>query len=406
MNSPAGPWMAASRETPLVRRGPLLVSSFVAALGGAAIPAVTLPPLWRMWQLHAMVFGLLALIETVAVVALWSRPTRRAVLFGAASAGAWVVVWLAGRGLGKLGDPDPWQPADAVFGATDYLAAGLQAVAALGLLIAATGDPRPPSLAKWIASWIVGFPLLIGTLVVSAAGVTAASDGFTGTGVPGDAVIASALPAGQTSTVEYCRPQGVPLPMDLHMPARREAQAPVVLSVHGGEFVLGGRKATGPGAWLAKTDGTLFGQLTARGFVVASIDYRLAPAAPWPAQLTDAKCAVRFLKAHAGALGIDPARISAWGGSLAALVGTAPGFDEGQYLGQSSSVKSVVVTSGIADYTRLDGADRLTRALVHIGLGAEARRAASPATYAAAATTPVLNLHGAGIDSALEFLGS
>ncbi|WP_091297271.1 alpha/beta hydrolase [Amycolatopsis xylanica] len=384
VNSPAGPWMPTSRETPLLRRGPLLVSSFVAGLGGAAIPAVTLPPLWRMWQLHAMVFGLLALIETVAMIVLWSRPTRRAVLFGAASAGAWVMVWLAGRGLGKLGDPDPWQPADAVFGATDYLAVGLQAVAVLGLLIVATGDPRPPSIAKWVASWIVGFPLLIVTLVASAAGVTAASDGFTGTGVPGDAVLASALPAGQMSTVEYCRPQGVPLPMDLHMPAATAGRpAPVVLYVHGGEFVLGGRKATGPGAWLAKTDGALFKELNARGFVVASIDYRLAPAAPWPAQLTDAKCAVRFLKAHAGALGVDPARIEAWGGSLAALLGAAPGFDVGQYLDQSSSVRATVVTSGLADYTRLDGTDRVTRALVQIGLRPEARREASPATYGA-----------------------
>ncbi|MEC3982858.1 alpha/beta hydrolase, partial [Amycolatopsis sp. H20-H5] len=143
--------------------------------------------------------------------------------------------------------------------------------------------------------------------------------------------------------------------------------------------------------------------LNARGYVVASLDYRLAPAAPWPAQLTDAKCAVRFLRAHAAALRIDPARIGVWGssagGQLAALLGTAgpaAGFDVGQYLEQPSAVRAVVDMFGPTDLARLDGADPFTRVVVRLGLGASpaTRRTASPVTYLAPGAPPFLILQG------------
>jgi acetyl esterase/lipase len=92
--------------------------------------------------------------------------------------------------------------------------------------------------------------------------------------------------------------------------------------------------------------------------VVASIDYRLPPLSPWPAQLEDAKCAVRFLRAHAGALGIDPGRIGAWGssggGTLVSLLGLAgldAGFDRGPWPDRSSGVQ--VDMFGPADLTDL-----------------------------------------------------
>ena len=52
---------------------------------------------------------------------------------------------------------------------------------------------------------------------------------------------------------------------------------------------------------------------------MASIDYRLSGEAVWPAQLHDAKAAVRWLRARADELGIDPDRIAAWGESPAAI---------------------------------------------------------------------------------------
>lgn len=66
--------------------------------------------------------------------------------------------------------------------------------------------------------------------------------------------------------------------------------------------------------------------LALRSFVAASVDYRLAPAAHYPAQIEDVQAAVGFLRAHAPAYGIDSRRIGVLGvsagGQLAALLGT------------------------------------------------------------------------------------
>ena len=59
---------------------------------------------------------------------------------------------------------------------------------------------------------------------------------------------------------------------------------------------------------------------------MASINYRLAPAATWPAQLYDCKAAIRWVRAHAADYGIDPNKIGAFGesagGNLVSLLGT------------------------------------------------------------------------------------
>ena len=85
------------------------------------------------------------------------------------------------------------------------------------------------------------------------------------------------------------------------------------------------------------------------GFVCASIDYRLVTEAPFPAPIEDCKCAVRFMRANAKELGIDPDRIGIWGesagGQLAALVGASPSNPalegNGGWSGGSSRVQAV-----------------------------------------------------------------
>jgi acetyl esterase/lipase len=62
--------------------------------------------------------------------------------------------------------------------------------------------------------------------------------------------------------------------------------------------------------------------LCPRGYVVLSIDYRLAPGAPWPAQLDDCREALRYFRAHASDLGIDPARVGVLGVSAGAHLAT------------------------------------------------------------------------------------
>ena len=377
---------------PPLRRGALLVTASLAALSGAVTTAAALPALWRIWQLYAMLFGALVAVEVVAVIAVLGWPTRKTARFAALSAGAQVALWVATRLFGLLTRFDPWQPADTVVGFTDYVVAALQVIALFGLLAVARrrAHPRPSALRRGSA-WIVLFPVFLLVMATGVAGVIVAGDGFA-EGSP------STLLDGDSGTVEYCRPAGIPLAVDIYRPKASGTPAPVVLYLHGGGLLFGNRKPAGPGALL---DGPRFtavrDTLTARGVAVASIDYRLAPAAPWPAALTDAKCAVRFLRANATALRLDPARIAAWGigtgGTLAALLGTVPGgFDVGQYPGIPSTVRAVAAVSAPADFADAARADVLTRASVLIALGRSPAtpRAASPLTYAGPGAPPFL----------------
>lgn len=127
---------------------------------------------------------------------------------------------------------------------------------------------------------------------------------------------------------------------------------PALVYIHGG----GWSKGNG-GTWhVAASQGeTLF--LNA-SFIVVNVDYRLAPQYQFPAMIEDVKCAVRFLRAHAAAYGINSSLIAADGGSagahLAALLGVAgpsAGWDVGQYANYSSSVRAVIDQFGPANLT-------------------------------------------------------
>ena len=89
---------------------------------------------------------------------------------------------------------------------------------------------------------------------------------------------------------------------------KREPHAGVVL-IHGGGWVSGSRTDL-----LA-----LCKALAHDGLVAATLDYRLVkknlPATLWPAQLADVQLAVRWLRANAGSLGLDPTRLCAYGES-------------------------------------------------------------------------------------------
>src|SRR5215211_2950775 len=143
-----------------------------------------------------------------------------------------------------------------------------------------------------------------------------------------------------------------PLQLDLWVPDTGRP-APLVVYVHGGGFMFGDRR------YLPETlrPDQVFEALVAAGLAVATIDYRHALEAPFPAQLHDAKAAVRYLREHADVLGIDTRRIGiageSAGGHLAALVGLTGEHAELEgalgVLRQSSAVDVVVDWYGPAD---------------------------------------------------------
>src|SRR6185295_12380478 len=128
----------------------------------------------------------------------------------------------------------------------------------------------------------------------------------------------SAVAARMQTDVIYSHAGGQDLKLDLYFPTNTAgARLPMVLYVHGVGWQLGNKEMLGlmPGPV----------ELLRRHYLVVSIDYRLAPENKFPVMLEDAKCAVRFLRAHAQEFNLDPNRIGVMGdsagGHLVALLG-------------------------------------------------------------------------------------
>lgn len=199
--------------------------------------------------------------------------------------------------------------------------------------------------------------------------------------------------------VEYCNGQTA----KITAPPSGDRRSPAVIYLHGGSWI-GGDHDTG--GFIIHEIGPA---LNAKGFVVASVNYRLGPEEPWPAQIVDAKCAVRYLRANAKVFDIDPAEIGIWGHSagahLASLVGTAgpgAGWDTGAYLKESSRVEAVADLAGPANLVTLEeeGVPGLVKSNFTSLLGPisesdlpAALAAASPITYVSPGDPPFLIIH-------------
>ncbi|QKJ20880.1 alpha/beta hydrolase [Microbacterium hominis] len=207
-----------------------------------------------------------------------------------------------------------------------------------------------------------------------------------------------------------------PLLLDLHAPDGVE-NPPVVLWIHGGAWLMGDRRLP-PVMWPV---GALFQRIVDAGLAVATIDYRHSKEAPFPAQLHDAKAAIRYLRRFGADLGIDAERLVVWGESagahLAALVGLTGGRPEWEgeegVRGLHTEVTAVVDWYGVHDGERLElrslpvdpatvpegHADTLAREPLltlteSSPLGAEALRLCSPVAHVRADAPPFLVMHG------------
>jgi acetyl esterase/lipase len=190
--------------------------------------------------------------------------------------------------------------------------------------------------------------------------------------------------------------------LDLYLPEKAEGPLPVIIWVHGGGWQGGSKDGCPP----------LRAGYLARGYAVASINYRLSGHAAFPAQIEDCKAAIRWLRHHAREYGLDPARFGAWGssagGHLVALLGTSgevKEFDVGQFLDQSSRVQAVcdyygptdlVAFVSTAGYERHADANSPESKLIG-GLVKENREKAekaNPIRYVSSDDPPFLIVHG------------
>lgn len=195
--------------------------------------------------------------------------------------------------------------------------------------------------------------------------------------------------------VEYLRHGELSLKADLYLP-QGEGPFPAVLMIHGGGWVAGSK-------WNLLEHANYAAR---RGYVVVSINYRLAPTAKFPAQIHDCKEAVRWMRRNAGKYRIDPRRIAAYGyssgGHLAALLGLTTAADglEGESPAGAAKVStrvSAVVAGGAPCEFRDLPENSIVLAYFLGGTRAEqpdTYRLASPAAHASADDPPVFMFHG------------
>jgi acetyl esterase/lipase len=181
---------------------------------------------------------------------------------------------------------------------------------------------------------------------------------------------------------------GTELKLDLAMPKEGDGPFPAIVFLHGEGWRAGNRRQM-----------SHFIEGVARmGYVGATVEYRLVPAARFPAQVEDCKAAMRWLRANAGRYRLDPSRIGvvgfSAGGHLASMLGVT-GDEDG-----SSRVQAVVSFFGPTDFSTRDWPQDLEREVIVPFLGGtfeerpDAYARASPVSWVAKDSAPVLLFHG------------
>jgi acetyl esterase/lipase len=198
--------------------------------------------------------------------------------------------------------------------------------------------------------------------------------------------------------IEYANPDNTHLQLNLARPKNGSGPFPAVLCIHGGGFRAGKRES----------HDALCVKLAERGYVAATITYRLAPQHKFPAAVQDTKAAVRWLRANAKAYQINADKIGVTGGSAGghlaqflAVTQNVPQFEgTGGNPNQSSRVACVVNYYGPSDFTRSYGKSVDAAEVLPLWLGGDATQEhhrhilASPLNWVTPAAAPTLIIQG------------
>lgn len=209
----------------------------------------------------------------------------------------------------------------------------------------------------------------------------------------------SSPPVSPSSVVYVTRDQ--PLQLDLYQPPEPHTAAPGVIVIHGGSWQHYDSTQLAP----------LNRYLAARGYIVASINYRLSPASIFPAARDDVQAAVTYLKTNASLFGLDAQRLvllgRSAGGQLALLAA---------YTAHDPAIRGVISFYGSSDlrysYEHPSNPKVIdTRGTLEAHLGGSPDKvpavydAASPINFVGPGIPPTLLIHG-GRDELLSSMQS
>lgn len=121
----------------------------------------------------------------------------------------------------------------------------------------------------------------------------------------------------EIKNIEYKKIDTLSLQLDVYKRKDLSVPAPVLIFIHGGAWRTGKRADYLP--YLI--------DYARKGFVTVTISYRLVNVAPFPAALLDVNCAIKWIKKHAEAYGIDANKIVLVGGSAGGHLSLMAGYD-------------------------------------------------------------------------------
>lgn len=172
--------------------------------------------------------------------------------------------------------------------------------------------------------------------------------------------------------------------LDVYAPREMHGPAPVILFVHGGAWDHGDKQSCAPYAV----------HFAARGYLCASIEYRLAPGAPFPAAVDDVRAAMVWVRDHADKFGGDAGRIALVGQSAGAHLGMLAAYDTER---APLAPACVAELYGPVDLTT-PAARRMKAVRRFLGAtyraAPELYRRASPVSYVSSTSPPTLLIHG------------
>jgi acetyl esterase/lipase len=180
------------------------------------------------------------------------------------------------------------------------------------------------------------------------------------------------------------------LHLDLYRPPAGTEKRMATIHIHGGGFTSGSKD----------TLTERVSPFAALGYAAIAVQYRLAGEAKWPAQIEDVKAAIRWTRANAKSLRIDPEKIGvvgySAGGHLALFAaGTA---NRAEFEGQNGTPGAGTQVAACCAYyaaTQVRPQSNGTASvLMPPGSDEAAHRAASPLTYIAKGFPPTVIFHG------------